>query len=109
MALSPNRRNGKHFGATVNAKIADRKMGEYAAMPFLINNSFVATGKDYALTITFYHATKSCPDLDNLLSASKHRLDGIALMLGINDKQFHPITLRREYRKGDGGMKIVIE
>ena len=39
----------------------------------------------------------------------KHRLDGIALTLGINDKQFHQITLRREYRKGDSGMKIVIE
>lgn len=107
MALSPNRRNGKHFGSTVNAKISDRKMGEYAAIE--VKCGFVATDKDYALTIAFYHPTKACPDLDNLLSASKHRLDGIALTLGINDKRFHPITLRREYRKGDGGMKIIIE
>ena len=50
---------------------------------------------DVALTLVFHQEDKRHRDLDNMLSACKQILDGVALGLGINDKQFRPITIDR--------------
>jgi crossover junction endodeoxyribonuclease RusA len=47
-------------------------------------------------------------DRDNLLAASKPMLDGVVDALGINDSQFEPVTIRREYGKKPGGVRIEI-
>lgn len=45
------------------------------------------------LAITFYPPDKRVRDLDGLLGAAKHAIDGIALALGIDDQRFRPIVL----------------
>ena len=97
MALMPNRKNGRHWGATKGAKDAAFNEAFY-------RTKMVATGIKFnndsiALTITFTQKDKRIRDLDNLLAASKPYIDGVALALGINDKQFNPITIKREYNK----------
>jgi hypothetical protein len=45
------------------------------------------------LSITFHPKTKKTPDLDNCLSWCKHGLDSVAKAMGVNDRQFRPITI----------------
>ena len=45
------------------------------------------------LFMFFHAATNRSFDLDNALASSKAILDGLASGLGINDKQFRPITI----------------
>lgn len=72
-------------------------------------NQNMAFGKtaNIALKITFHPKTKRFPDLDNCLSWIKHGLDGVAKALGINDKQFRPITI--DFGDSIEGGKVVIE
>lgn len=97
MELMPNRKNGKHWTST-----KDRKKSA-------INSSFIlakqaASGKKFlpkliSMSVTFIQNDKRHRDLDNLLAAIKPNIDGIALALGIDDKFFEPITIKRGYNK----------
>jgi len=58
------------------------------------------------LKITFVQPDKRKRDLDNLLAASKSALDSVAQAIGIDDKQFDPITISRGY--GEVG-KMILE
>ena len=49
------------------------------------------------IRLTFVQDDKRHRDLDNLLAASKSLLDGVAHALGIDDKNFEPITIMRRY------------
>lgn len=106
MELSPNRKNGRHYKATLEAKKSDRQLGFFCAKKSA-NGDKLQPNTAYALSIVFYRSDKRHADLDNLLSASKHRLDGIAKALGVDDKQFKPITIDCQYRK-DAGMVVQI-
>lgn len=50
---------------------------------------------DIPLTLTFCPPDKRHRDLDNMLAACKALLDGMAMALKVNDKQFSPITILR--------------
>jgi crossover junction endodeoxyribonuclease RusA len=102
MALSPNSKNGKSYLSTLNAKKSDKAIGFFYAKKEFSEKLQPAT--NYPVNIIFYSSTKKFADLDNLLSASKNRIDGIANALGIDDRQFRPITIDGQYRKGDAGM-----
>lgn len=102
-ALMPNRASGKHWTATRDAK-NDATMTAYTLTYRAVQQH---TGKWFPLTglvplkLTFAMPDKRGRDLDNLLAASKHAIDGIATALTINDKQFSPITIvRGEVVKG---------
>ena len=90
----PNRKNGKHWGATVGAK------NDAFAEAFYLTKEVVGakklTGK-VAISLIFVQDDKRHRDLDNLLAASKSLLDGVAHALGIDDKNFEPITIMRQY------------
>lgn len=101
MELSPNRKNGKHWSSTQNHKEADRDIGFFHAKN-AANGKKLDEYAKYAISIIFYRSNYRRVDLDNLLSASKHRIDGIAKALGIDDRQFKPITIDCQYRKEDG-------
>src|SRR3546814_8007970 len=73
--LMPNRKNGRHWGATVEAKVAARTAGLYAAQAALQGHT-VNLGERIPARITFVAPNKSKRDLDNLLGAMKHALDG---------------------------------
>lgn len=95
--LMPNRANGKHWTTTRKAK------DDAFTMALLLTGEAVRshTGAWHPLTgqvplrLTFAMPDKRGRDLDNLLAASKHSIDGIATALTINDKAFSPITIVR--------------
>ena len=61
-----------------------------------------------ALDITFIQPDKRRRDRDNLLAAMKSGLDGLAQALGVDDSEFEPVTIRREYGQKPGSVRIVI-
>lgn len=93
--LSPNRKNGKHWGATKSLKDSAKETGFYMAK--ICYASVKCESKPTPLTITFTQSDKRKRDLDNLLAASKASIDGIAMGMGIDDSLFEPITVKRGY------------
>jgi len=59
--------------------------------------------------ITFIQPDRRARDRDNLLAACKPMLDGVADALGVNDSQFEPMTIRRQYGKKPGMVLIEID
>ena len=103
--LSPNRAKGMHWGATSSLK--GRQFDDaYLRTKQAMNDSSL-TG--YHMTIKFCEPDKRCRDLDNLLAASKSAIDGIASALGVNDKDFNPITIERGYVTKNGLMIVSFE
>ena len=94
--LMPNRKNGKHWGATKNVKDRAIEDAYYITLEALKTRK-LDTSDSYPLTMTFVQADKRKRDLDNLLAASKASLDGVARALKIDDKLFEPITIKRGY------------
>jgi crossover junction endodeoxyribonuclease RusA len=85
--LAPNAR--LHWAQKEEKRKAQKEAGHYLAYPFRGK-----LGQEYvSLSLLFVPADRRCFDLDGLLSRSKYALDGVATGLGINDKQFRPITL----------------
>ena len=106
-SLSPNRRNGSHWGKTKVAKDAAYEMGYYTTLQ--IKGKWVKSTETLHITITFVQADKRHRDLDNLLAASKPALDGIAKALGVDDRCFEPITIQRAYHKGNSSTVVEIK
>jgi crossover junction endodeoxyribonuclease RusA len=94
-SLSPNRKNGKHWGATKAVKDTAFETGYYMAKVCYASEK--PESVPTPLTITFTQSDKRKRDLDNLLAASKPAIDGIAQGMGIDDSLFEPITLKRAY------------
>lgn len=91
MSLMPNRKNGRHWGGTQAAKAQARQDGYYAAK--IAHNGQIVLGDTVPLRITFAAPDKRHRDLDNLLACAKPHIDGIAQALGVDDRQFRPITV----------------
>jgi crossover junction endodeoxyribonuclease RusA len=94
--LMPNRKNGKHWGATKDVKEQAIKDAYYITLEALKTRN-LDLSDTYPLTMTFIQSDKRKRDLDNLLAASKASLDGVAKALKIDDKLFEPITIKRGY------------
>lgn len=95
--LMPNRRLGKHWGMTNQAKskaYSDAYLLTYEAMQ-RYQGQWTRTDKPVAITLTFQPPDKRLRDLDNLLAASKAALDGVAAALHMDDREFEPVTLKR--------------
>ena len=91
MRLMPNRKNGRHWGGTQAAKVRARQDGYLAAKQAL--RSSTINGETLSLRITFVAPDRRHRDLDNLLACIKPHIDGVAQALGVDDKQFRPITI----------------
>lgn len=105
--LMPNRKNGKHWGATVKAKDDARDYAYYATLAALRTND-VPVGDTLPLIINFIASDKRKRDLDNLLSSAKGQIDGVARALKIDDSRFEPITIARGYDKTNSCMQLKI-
>lgn len=103
-SLNPNRKNGKHWGATHGAKDKARSAAYYVTL----SQSHRIGFEPSRLQITYIAPDKLRRDLDNLLASSKPSLDGICMALGIDDHCFEEVVLRRGYRKGIGEMIVEI-
>jgi crossover junction endodeoxyribonuclease RusA len=94
--LMPNRKNGKHWGATSKVKQQAIHDAFYATKEAFKTNALNTNGL-IPLAITFVQSDKRHRDLDNLLAASKPAIDGIAKALNVDDSIFEPITIKRGY------------
>lgn len=107
-ALSPNKAFGRHWSHSSAKKKKAFAAAYYATLEARTLCPKLVLGDEIPLTITFILPDKRRRDRDNLLSASKATLDGIAKALGRDDNDFEPITIRRGYDKGNGRMVIEI-
>ena len=105
--LAPNRSAGRHWTTTRAMKDDARESAFFETRGVMMGlvDKFTA-GPTIPLCLTFCPPDKRRRDLDGLLSASKHTLDGVAKALGVDDSQFDPVTLRRG-DKTPGGMLVV--
>ncbi len=97
--LFPNRKNGKHWKATMAAKhiqIAEARRITNEAL----REDFANTLKpkrwlngNIPLSLVYLTPDKRKRDLDNMLAASKALLDGMAQALGVDDSRFKPILV----------------
>jgi crossover junction endodeoxyribonuclease RusA len=86
--LNPNKR--LHWAAKKNIKNNEKEIG------FRLASAYRGQIKgDVPLSLIFHAETKRSYDLDNALASCKAVIDGLASGLGINDKQFRPITIDR--------------
>lgn len=86
-ALSPNAR--KHWRALAPIKAKYRQDCRYAA---LAARAGVVTGRHH-LIAEFVPPNARHLDRDNLLARIKSGIDGMADALGINDREFDPVTV----------------
>ncbi|MDY0961763.1 endonuclease [Massilia sp. CFBP9026] len=105
--LNPNNSKGKHWAATVALRKAARTDAALLTRAAGAGVRFAA-GQEVELAITFIQPDRRARDRDNLLAACKPMLDGVADALGVNDSQFEPVTIRREYGKKPGAVLIEI-
>ncbi len=105
--LSPNRKNGTHWGATKKVKDKARNDAFLMATQAMAGFKF-ADATLLSVSIMYIQKDKRHRDLDNLLAASKPMLDGIAKAIGVDDKIFAPITIMRQY-SNFSGMTVRIE
>jgi crossover junction endodeoxyribonuclease RusA len=89
--LFPNRKNGKHWGATSGIKTQQHDAGYWATKQAATN--YLAPDGFIPLSLMFVTPDKRHRDCDNMLAASKALLDGVALAIGIDDKRFKPVLV----------------
>lgn len=95
--LNPNRKNGRSYRVAQAAKESAWNACYYLSHQAVNQHKgewYPLTG-EIPLTITFRQPDKRHRDLDNLLASCKPHLDALATALTVNDRRFHPITLRR--------------
>jgi crossover junction endodeoxyribonuclease RusA len=108
--LMPNRRLGRHFGQTTTAKrkaFDDAYILAHQAMQ-AYRGEWTRTDQAVPVTLTFFAPDRRRRDLDNLLAASKHALDGVAAALRMDDREFEPVTLRRGGLAKPGTLVVMI-
>ncbi len=109
--LNPNRSKGAHWASTSTLRKQARNYAFWstrgAMLQWLAECKQPLTGPQ-SLTITFVQPDRRARDRDNLLAALKPSLDGVADALGINDSQFDPITIRREYGAKPGSVIVEV-
>lgn len=94
-ALNPNRKNGKHWGATSAAKDKRKADARWLVLVEMRKNGYVPPVGRLPVSLTFCPPDKRRRDLDNLLASMKSDLDGVAQALGMDDQNFDPLTLKR--------------
>ena len=105
--LFPNRAKGTHWTVTHKAKAGYRDNSAWLTKGQM--RDWVAPEGEIRLTITFVMPDKRLRDTDNCLAAAKAGLDGMADALGVNDRQFQPVTIFRQYGEKPGKMIVELE
>lgn len=89
--LFPNRRRGSFRKFQPHIEAA-RNAGFYAAKQALGGHT-IALADRTPVSITFARPNRIRRDIDGMLGAIKHFLDGIALALGVDDSIFRPVLV----------------
>jgi crossover junction endodeoxyribonuclease RusA len=104
--LNPNRKNGRHWGATHATKKSYRDT--CWALALKASRGFVAPAGDVALRLTFVQPDKRRRDRDNLLASAKAALDGVAAALMVDDSRFEPVTVLRTFGTKPGALLVEV-
>ena len=67
---------------------------------------FLLFSLEFQLSLTYYKRTRRHSDADNMLASTKNGLDGMCIALGIDDRQFKEIIIKRA---DDIGGYVVVE
>jgi crossover junction endodeoxyribonuclease RusA len=102
--LFPNRSAGKHWTSTRMAKDSYRDHAFYLTKQAAKNWEPLLC--DVALSVTFVQPDMRRRDVDNMLAASKHAIDGFAKGLGMDDRQFKPLKVDWTRKKGSGALVL---
>jgi crossover junction endodeoxyribonuclease RusA len=105
--LNPNRSKGAHWASTSQLRKEARETA-WARTLIAACKVPLMRADTIPLTVTFIQPDRRARDRDNLLAALKPSLDGVADALGVNDAQFDPVTIRREYGGKPGAVRIEI-
>lgn len=105
--LNPNRSKGVHWAATSALRKSARHEAFFVTKQSCKGVTF-PMGMEIPLLIVFVQPDRRHRDRDNLLAAAKPMLDGVADALGVNDSQFEPVTVAREYGAKPGATRIEI-
>lgn len=107
--LSPNSRKDRR--AITGIRTSYKNDCYYAAKQQCLGKVLqVADGITYAVLLTFVPDDFRHRDADNLLGSIKYGLDSLALAMGVNDRQFKPITVDWSFREpGERGGYVVVE
>lgn len=103
--LFPNRSKGQHWAKTHTARHNYREVSAWMTKHQM--NGWKPTKEKIQLSVTFIMPDKRLRDTDNCLAAAKAGLDGMADALGVNDRQFDPVVVYRQYGEKPG--KMVVE
>jgi crossover junction endodeoxyribonuclease RusA len=109
MRLSPNARNAKHWSKSHGPAKADRSLAcgiTASRLSWRDKQAWRASRGKIRLSVTFNPPDNRKRDDDGLVGAFKHRRDGIADALGIDDNRF-----AAEYQTGPvvkGGAVFVL-
>jgi crossover junction endodeoxyribonuclease RusA len=106
--LNPNYSKGRHWTSTTDERKKARTAARVVTLNVLLDAGWEAPGCDVPLTIVFMAPDRRHRDRDNLLSALKPSLDGMADAMGVNDSQFNPITISREFGSKPGSVIVTI-
>lgn len=110
--LNPNRSKGVHWAATSALRKSARTAAYTVTRVTALGTPWYCVERRKSdtvpLVITFIQPDRRHRDRDNLLAACKPALDGVAEALEINDAQFDPVTIRREYGPKPGAVRIEI-
>ena len=98
--LNPNNRS--HWAKKAKAR-AKHRADCYHLTKSASRNVLFIDG-NIPIKLQFFKPTKRSTDADNLLSACKGMIDGIAEALAINDKRFKPITVMLEDETAKNGL-----
>lgn len=109
--LNPNRKNGRHWGATHAVKT--RYQQDCWALSLVASKNwqrggFVAPAGDIPLRLTFVQPDKRRRDRDNLLASAKAALDGLAAALKVDDSRFEPVTVSRTFGQKPGALIVEV-
>ena len=94
-SLNPNRKNGRHWGATNSAKDKRKVDARYLTLVEMNKTGYVPPHGKLPIEMTFCPPDKRRRDMDNLLASMKSDLDGISQALGLDDQHFDPLILKR--------------
>jgi crossover junction endodeoxyribonuclease RusA len=106
--LNPNYSKGRHWTSTTDERKTARTLARLLTLNVLVTARAGEFVGDVPLTIVFVAPDKRHRDRDNLLSALKSSLDGVADAMRVNDSQFNPITISREFGAKPGSVIVTI-
>lgn len=108
--LNPNRRDGKSWKSTNEVKQSAFTVAYYATIAELakLPKCFRFKEQQTPVSIVYVYPDKRRRDLQNLFSAHKSAIDGIAKAIGIDDSFFYPILIDKRIDPGQGCTIVTI-